>query len=217
MATGKKYSVSELADLIGVPRTSINDWLSRYTQYIDFKLQGKRKIYLESTVKVLKEISELRNSGLSSFDIEEELVKRHPVHGEVSGPGDATAESSTDEPPEQFAMIARQQTDEIAKLISDHLQNIALRIDDIETANRQANSRANRWYGFAIILALVLLIVGLIATVKIEKGLQKNSKLEKKNLSLNNQLDNADKAIDLRETELKKSSEKVVLDRKSVV
>ena len=82
MENSKKYTLSDLADLLMVPRTTINDWLTRYSQYIDFKIQGKRKIYLDSSVDVLREISALRNNGLSSFDIEEELAKRHPVHAE---------------------------------------------------------------------------------------------------------------------------------------
>ena len=82
----KKYTVMELAEIIGVPRTTINDWLTRYAQYIDFKMQGKRKIYTDAALTVLKEISGLRDKGLSSFDIEEELAKSHPVHGEVTTP-----------------------------------------------------------------------------------------------------------------------------------
>jgi len=33
-------------------------------------MQGRRKMYTDASIEVLKEISDLRNSGLSSFDIE---------------------------------------------------------------------------------------------------------------------------------------------------
>ena len=82
MGTEKKYSVIELAELLGVPRTTINDWLSKYSMYIDFTVQGKRRVYTDSSLAVLKEISGLRNSGMSSVDIEAELAKRHPVRAE---------------------------------------------------------------------------------------------------------------------------------------
>lgn len=86
MAEEKKYSVIELAEIIGVPRTTINDWLGRYSQYIDFVMQGKRRAYTESSVQVLKEVSELRNAGKSSFEIENELAKRYAVHAEPAPP-----------------------------------------------------------------------------------------------------------------------------------
>ena len=44
MGTEKKYSVIELAELLGVPRTTINDWRSKYSMYIDFTVQGKRRV-----------------------------------------------------------------------------------------------------------------------------------------------------------------------------
>ena len=50
---GKYYTVMELAERVGVPRTTINDWLSRYAPYIDFTMQGKRRIYSENTLSVL--------------------------------------------------------------------------------------------------------------------------------------------------------------------
>ncbi len=86
MPEEKKYSVIELAEIIGVPRTTINDWLGRYSQYIDFVMQGKRRAYTESSVQVLKEVSELRNAGKSSFEIENELAKRYAVHAEPAPP-----------------------------------------------------------------------------------------------------------------------------------
>ena len=47
---GKNYTVMELAEQIGVPRTTINDWLARYSMYIDTVTQGKRKVYPETAL-----------------------------------------------------------------------------------------------------------------------------------------------------------------------
>ena len=80
MATDQKYSVIELAELVGVPRTTINDWLNKYAPYIEFMMQGKRRIYTENTLNVLKKVSELRNQGISLADIETELSKEFAVH-----------------------------------------------------------------------------------------------------------------------------------------
>lgn len=81
---GKYYTVMELAERVGVPRTTINDWLSRYAPYIDFTMQGKRRIYSENTLSVLLRISQLRSSGASSFQIEGELAASYAVHPETA-------------------------------------------------------------------------------------------------------------------------------------
>ena len=39
------YSAAGLATALGVPRTTINDWLTRYENYIDSETIGKRKVY----------------------------------------------------------------------------------------------------------------------------------------------------------------------------
>ena len=31
-------------EVLGVPRTTVTDWLVRYSSYIDYKIQGKRKV-----------------------------------------------------------------------------------------------------------------------------------------------------------------------------
>ena len=71
---GKNYTVIELAEQVGVPRTTINDWLSRYSQYIETAVQGKRKVYPESALAVLREIALMRNAGKAFADIEAELA-----------------------------------------------------------------------------------------------------------------------------------------------
>lgn len=77
MSEEKTYSIKEIAEALNVPRTTVTDWISRYPQYMEFRLQGKRRVYTEAAVNVLKEISVLRNQGLSSFRIEEQLGGRY--------------------------------------------------------------------------------------------------------------------------------------------
>jgi len=84
MTQEKYYTVMELAERIGVPRTTINDWLNRYAPYMDFTMQGKRRIYSENTLSVLLRISQLRASGSSSFQIESELAATYAVHPETA-------------------------------------------------------------------------------------------------------------------------------------
>ena len=37
------YSAAALAAALNVPRTTINDWLTRYENYIDVQQNGKRR------------------------------------------------------------------------------------------------------------------------------------------------------------------------------
>jgi len=79
------YTVAALASEVGVPRTTINDWLSRYENFIDTIAVGKRKVYSEATLEVLKTIANLRDSGKSSAEIEQILAQNHGVRPEVAG------------------------------------------------------------------------------------------------------------------------------------
>ena len=94
---GKYYTVMELAERVGVPRTTINDWLSRYAPYIDFTMQGKRRIYSENTLSVLLRISQLRSAGASSFQIEGELAASYAVHPETADEAPAPADTGKKE------------------------------------------------------------------------------------------------------------------------
>lgn len=211
----KKYTVMELAELVDVPRTTINDWLSRYSQYIDFKMQGKRRIYVESSLAVLKEISGLRNSGLSSFDIEEELAKRHPVHAEVAPPqAELKKEEAPEEKnkPEEYSLIVKKQTDEIAKMIAEHLQNMARRIEDIEKFNRREAARTRRSYFLAILFIAALSVLILAAALKLEGYFRENILLHQKNSVISSQLSGMEKEFkkaleSLKENEAKKEAE----------
>ena len=178
MGTEKKYSVIELAELLGVPRTTINDWLSKYSMYIDFTVQGKRRVYTDSSLAVLKEISGLRNSGMSSVDIEAELAKRHPVRAEPELPEAAPSSSvpqkdgekvSHSSPPvaqdpaakkeNEFQLIAQRQSEELGKVIGETFQNMALRMEELERLNRAQNSRTKVWMGVTAFV-MVLLLTG---------------------------------------------------------
>ena len=72
----KNYTVMELAEQIGVPRTTINDWLARYSMYIDTVAQGKRKVYPETALAVLREVASLRSAGKAFSEIETELAAK---------------------------------------------------------------------------------------------------------------------------------------------
>lgn len=184
--TPNKYTVMELADVVGVPRTTINDWLSRYERFIDFRTQGKRKVYTAATLAVLQEIGELRNQGLSSFDIEEALGKRHPMRGEVAesaegsedGPGEgAGAPAGGGAGEEPMPLVLRRQVTEMADLLRQSLLDIQHRLDDLDRSQSQTVSRANRWTALTVLLAVLLVLSGTVAAVKLQRAIETNRRL----------------------------------------
>lgn len=190
----KRYTVIELADIIGVPRTTINDWLGKYAQYIESQTQGKRRIYTDASVSVLKEIAELRNSGLSSFEIENELSRKHPVMGEPAQmhPGDrqenvSEEKSSPETKPqenikeqvtEEFAMIAKKQSDEIGQIIGESFRTMAQKMEELEKNSRRDAARARFSYGLIFALLGAVIIVGLFAAYKMNMLSAAGSSLE---------------------------------------
>ena len=57
------YSVAALAAALNVPRTTVNDWLAKYENFIDATAVGKRKVYSARTLTVLQEVAKLRDMG----------------------------------------------------------------------------------------------------------------------------------------------------------
>jgi len=81
---GKLYSVSDLAASLNVPRTTVNDWLRKYDRYIDFEMRGRRKVYTDASLEVLRIISSAKDSGTGTAELEAELAARCAVRPEIS-------------------------------------------------------------------------------------------------------------------------------------
>ena len=188
---GKNYTVIELAEQIGVPRTTINDWLARYSQYIDSVAQGKRKVYPDSALNVLKEVAALRNSGKSFTEIEKELSAKHPIHAvpvppqeeEKKAPpaeentGKTAAENPQPNANEGFAVIARQQSEEIGRLIGESFRNMDQRIQELEKLS-SAQRRMSYFWLAACFLFLILLAGGsFLAWHFLDSAKQENTRL----------------------------------------
>ena len=184
----KTYTVIELAETLGVARTTVNDWLSRYTQYIDFKMVGRRRVYTESALAVLKEISELRNKGLAGADIETELAKTHPVRPE---PADAVPPPQQDSPREnaagkvpvpvpadEFALIAKKQSDELGKIIAESFRDMADRMQSLERKANRAERKLYLGYGVVFLLLLALLALGAFLFLRQDRATEQTRSAE---------------------------------------
>ena len=197
---GKNYTVMELAEQIGVPRTTINDWLGRYSQFIDTVQQGKRKVYPESALNVLREIAALRNSGKAFADIETELSAKHPIRAVPVPPQEEPAEpkkqaapqspAKEQQPPagEGFALIARQQSEEIGKLIGESFRNMDDRIRELESIS--ASQRRMSYFWLAVCILFLLLLAGgsYFAWMQIDRARTENRQLVQRQAESNEKI-----------------------------
>lgn len=170
----KTYTVMELAETLGAARTTVNDWLSRYTQYIDFKMVGRRRVYTEATLAVLREISELRNKGLGGPEIETELAKTHAVRPVAEDPlfaamgeempkqNEPEKSASAPVPTDEFAMIAKQQSDELGRMFAESFRDMADRMNSLEKKADKAERKVWLGYGFVFVLLAALIVLGVL-------------------------------------------------------
>jgi len=119
-----KYTVIELSEQLGVKRTTVNDWLTKYAVYIEYTVQGKRRIYSSGALAVLKKVAELRAKGLSSFEIDAELAKVCAVHPQPEAPA-PVSESAGQVKPEEKSVnprseVIRPDEKEITALAARH-------------------------------------------------------------------------------------------------
>ena len=208
MDSEKRYTVMELAELLGVPRTTINDWLSRYSMYAAPVMQGKRRVYSEATVSVLREIAALRNAGKAFHDIEQELAGKHPVSavpelektveeetpdlpldsGEPTlaasqeGIGNnAAVESAKNNADEEYALIARRQSEEIGQMIGESFQSMAQRLEELENLTRSQRKNSMLWALIFILLICAIAAGGFLFRMQLQKADQENMRLHKIN------------------------------------
>lgn len=171
MSETKFYTVIELAEKVGVPRTTINDWLGKYSTYIDYAMQGKRRVYSENTLQILLNVSKMREGGMSSFDIEKKLAETCAVHPEpepetpAAAPEPSSAEPASGEglvpvtnqnDSEAYALIAQQQTEEITNLLGERFRDILSKMDSMEDKAHKNAVRA--WFFFALTSILIILL-----------------------------------------------------------
>ncbi len=193
---GKNYTVMELAEQIGVPRTTINDWLARYSMYIDTVTQGKRKVYPETALAVLREVAALRSAGKAFNEIETELAAKHPIQAVPLPPQEEAApESKTEEnkpgvaaPPPSApsgdgnALVPRQQTEEIGRLIGESFRNMDQRIQELEGISAAQRKMSYLWQIICVLFLIFLAVGGYLAMRLMNQAKQENLRLQNQNM-----------------------------------
>lgn len=178
----KVYSVSELGDMLKVPRTTVNDYLNRYGQYIEFEQRGKRRVYTETALNVLTEICKMRNENSSFADIEQELMKRFPLQAEPHVDEPTVAENSADKEVKtegSSIMQTPNQADNSAALIS--LKEISALSQYITKAEEERKSQIDRGFRriiwpvvITILLLVIVAVISVLGTLKLMVSINEN-------------------------------------------
>ena len=181
---GRTYLASDLAGDLGLPRSTINDWLARYADYLEVETRGKRKVYSIRSLRILKEIAEMRNGGKNSFEIEQLLAARYGIRPEVAAPHHAAEpETAAGEEggetlpaaPEGGLPATRPAFEQMTGQLNAEVLKLAARLEEAEGARRRLIHRM--WAVTAALvvgLAVLLLVLALMMY-------QMFGRLEKKN------------------------------------
>ena len=166
----KLYSISDLADQVGVPRTTITDWLGKYARFIEIQTQGRRRFYTERTLSMLCKVAELRTAGRSTGDIDGELERIFPVHPTVEPPdqpGETASGPSMDpsgsegmnpnEKPQNYPLMKQENFDELYDLLGSKFSDLC---DAMSAVDRKADASARR---LRLMLAVAVMIIVVLA------------------------------------------------------
>ena len=145
------YSVSDLANLLQVPRTTVNDWLKKFDRYIDFEMRGRRKVYTDASLEVLQLISSARDRGTPLTDLEQELSQRCAVRPEIS----PLAQEENEETPAAKPVSAPPQQEENLPAVNFDFSGF---LKELEIREKRRSHSGRR--SFLLICVLLVLLLG---------------------------------------------------------
>ena len=178
--TNQTYSAAALAAQLNVPRTTINDWLSRYEDYIDVEMLGKRKVYSRRSLEVLQTVQRLRDEGKSGSEISVFLSQNYGINPEVSVES-AAAAAPAEEPvvpptPEMIGDFTAVENDlENPQLPAlQQFERSAMELTSFIAELREQHQKSVRRSRTVIFLMLVLIVLllgaaaGLVQAVRMQ-------------------------------------------------
>jgi len=146
MENRKTYIIADFVKTLGVARTTLKDWLTRYEEYIEFEVRGHRRIYFESSLDILKEIAKMRNAGKTASEILSELSDKHPVNVDVTHEVEEPEIEVPKVEQENFPVknsplvdillpIIKQQNEEMENMLSGKLHDMASNLHEAQLAS----------------------------------------------------------------------------------
>ena len=145
MDSNKTYIIADFVKILDVPRTTLKDWMTRYEEYIEFEIRGRRKIYFESSLLVLKEIAKMRKDGKTASEILLELSYTHPINvdiaHEIEAPQIEVPVIENENFPvknnpliEALLPIVKQQNEEMEHMLNNKLHDMAGNLHEAQLA-----------------------------------------------------------------------------------
>ena len=162
------YSVAALAAALNVPRTTVNDWLAKYENFIDATAVGKRKVYSARTLTVLQEVAKLRDMGKTGAEIEAALEGIVGVTPEIAPekPVEAPAEKSPAAEDQAAPRESDAQTQLPAvKKFEENAMELAAFIADLRKEQVQSRKRS-RLTALMLLIVIIVLVAALGAAVQ---------------------------------------------------
>lgn len=201
----KNYLASDLAAELGVPRTTLNDWLKSYAAYLETEPRGKRRAYTGKSLSVLREVAELREAGNSGVEIEAELARRHGIRPEIAP---EPAEAGSAAPQDAAATVPPSDSTELAAMPAGGNGLVRMSDDDIGKlfgmleAQQQDREKSMRrfWRLFLFVVLLLLLALGIPLVVLLAQLLsgieQDRSRSEQRYEALDQRLNGTGDALE---------------------
>ena len=160
MENKQSYNVSDLASALNLPRTTINDWLSKYARFLDTELKGKRKVYSPKSLQLLQDIAKFRNDGVQLLDIDKLLEEKYGIHGEIQEEKvteKSDEKSQSDGNSESTELVTSNNVaQEMTVLVKNQFEELLI---GLEKANKQRNAAIRRTHIIFIVLLLLLFIL----------------------------------------------------------
>ena len=167
--------------------------------YIDTVTQGKRKVYPETALAVLREVAALRGSGKSFAEIETELAAKHPIQAVPLPPQEeAKSEAKKEEKPSEgaassqpgpavsgeggTALVPRQQAEEIGRLIGESFRSMDQRIKELEGISTAQRKMTYLWQIICVLFLIFLAVGGYLALKLMNQAKEENRQLQNQNV-----------------------------------
>lgn len=162
MTDKKTFLVSDLAGELGVPRTTINDWLKRFDRYLTTEMTGKRRVYTLESFEVLKVVNAMRNEGKSAAEIETALAGKFAIRAEEVAPAETQerkpgAAAASDSAVEENAP-ARSENTSLPALRREEFERFIGTMENLSNIEQHRKRSSIYVWCFIVLLAIFSLI-----------------------------------------------------------
>ena len=159
------YSVSDLGEKLNVPRTTINDYLARYGHYIEFEIHGKRKVYTDKSLEILREIASMRAGNTAFYDIEQYLMQKYPVQPDLHQ--DSNKDNSEIKTESECSNMENNDENKNFQMVNiEEIKSLVQFVNRAEENQRNAITRSTRRILWPVVLLLlIVLVTGVISVL----------------------------------------------------